>query len=35
MLIFKEKGEPESVEKNLLEQSKEPMTNLPTYGHES
>jgi len=28
MLIFEERGKPENPEKNLLEQSKEPTTNL-------
>ena len=37
MLIFEERGKPENPEKNLLEQSKEPTTNLthswPKPGH--
>ena len=35
MLIFEERRKPESPEKNLSEQSKEPATNLTTGGHES
>ena len=29
MLVFKERGKPEYLEKNLLEQEREPTTNLP------
>jgi len=28
MLVFEESGKPEYTEKNLLEQSREPITNL-------
>ena len=32
VFVFKERGKPENLEKNLPEQGKEPTTNSTTYG---